>query len=402
MKRVLPLLLALLLLTGCRGMYPDEYLSLQEHVAPFAYRETGTETTEETEAKTAPSYRPVSSAAEIRRGIQELILNGESSGSFLLVNYSGNVDEHMQDMFNALLADSPKFNYAMDKFDWSLGRVEAGQVVNVEMKLHFSPEELRAIETRRFPEPAKSDIFMALRQLMSAFTLEVSGYRDTDFNEEIHQYALLHPDQIIEIPEVSAAVYPSSGSVRVVELHFVYRTNRETLRAQREDVNNFFDMVYNQLSPTMSEQELVDTLYMHLVPLIGYSSAPEATVYTQVLQKTGSSGTMASVAAFLIKRVIPDCEIVKGARAGESWYWNRILSGERWYYFDLHAAALSGEKPVLKTAEELREYSWDPNAYPELEAPEGTEPNETEPNETEPTEPAETAPPAPEPSSGTL
>ena len=393
MKRVSLLLLALLLLTGCRGMYPDESLSLQEHVAPFAYRDTGAETTE-TEAQTEPAYWPVSSSAEIRRGIQELILNGESSGSFLLVNYTGNVDEHMQAMFNALLADSPKFNYAMDKFDWSLGRVDAGQVVNVEMKLHFSPEELRAIETRRFPEPAKSEIFMALRQLMSAFTLEVSGYRDTDFSEEIHQYALLHPDQIIEIPEVSAAVYPSSGSVRVVELHFVYHTNRETLRAQREDVNNFFEMVYNQLSPEKSGQELVDTLYMHLVPLIGYSSAPDATVYTQVLQKTGSSATMASVAAFLIKHVIPDCEIVKGERAGESWYWNRILSGDRWYYFDLHAAALSGEKPVLKTAEELTEYSWDPIAYPELEAPE-----ETEPSEPEATGPAETAASTPEPSS---
>ena len=387
MKRIVSLLLVILLLAGCRSMYPDEYISIQEHDAPFAYRETSTAATE-TDAETEQSYRTVSTSIDIRRGIQDMILNGEESGRFLLVHYIGSVDEHMQNMFNALLIDSPKFNYAMEQFDWSLGRVEAGQIVDVRMKLRFTPQELRAIETRHFPEPAKSDIYMALRQLLSSFAIEVSGYRDTDFIEEIEQYALQHPDQIIETPEVSVAVYPSSGSVRVVDLHFIYQTNRETLRAQREDVNNFFDMVRNQLVLVDSEPRMVEVLYMHLVPLIGYSYSPNATVYSQLLQKTGSSRTMASVAAYLCRSVGADCEIVKGERAGEEWYWNRVLWNDRWYYFDLHAAALSGEQPSLKTAEELEAYSWDPEVNPEREIP-----DQTLPTDDETTEPAETTGP---------
>ena len=38
MKRIIPILLLLLLLAGCKGLYPDEYISVEEHEAPFAYK----------------------------------------------------------------------------------------------------------------------------------------------------------------------------------------------------------------------------------------------------------------------------------------------------------------------------------------------------------------------------
>ena len=46
MKRIIPILLLLLLLAGCKGLYPDEYISVEEHEAPFAYKETTLASTE--------------------------------------------------------------------------------------------------------------------------------------------------------------------------------------------------------------------------------------------------------------------------------------------------------------------------------------------------------------------
>ena len=62
MKRALPLLLALLLLAGCRGQtfYPDEYSYVNEHQAPYAVRETTAEPTE-TETEAEPEMPIVSS-----------------------------------------------------------------------------------------------------------------------------------------------------------------------------------------------------------------------------------------------------------------------------------------------------------------------------------------------------
>ena len=370
MKRsLLPLLLAALLLTGCSSMYPEEFISVEEHQAPYAYREVTTEPPP-TETEPADPAIPVSRASDIREAIQELVMAGQESGLLRLEHYAGNVEVDMQDMFNTLLNDSPKYCYAMDSFDWSLSRQGPETFVQVEMKLRLTPQEVQAIETRLYPGPALNDIYAALRQQVSAFTVQISGYRETDFYALLDDYILRHPDQIVEAPGLLVSVYPDRGSVRVVELHFVYQTDRETLRRHKEDADTALELFYNQLSPLQSAEELLETLSKYLVPAFGYRSNPEATVYSQILQKSGSSRTMASVAAYLCNRVGDQCEIVEGEREGERWYWNRILSEDRWYSFDLHAAALTGETPSLRPADEMTGYTWDAERYPEIEVPE--------------------------------
>ena len=98
---------------------------------------------------------------------------------------------------------------------------------------------------------------------------------------------------------------------------------------------------------------------------------------------------MASVAEHLCNRVNADCGIMIGEREGEPWYWNCIRTEEGWRYFDLHAAALSGEAPVLYTAEEMSGYSWDTERFRDYMDPEPEPPTEPDPPQT-PTEPVST------------
>lgn len=388
MKRILVIVGFLLLFAGCSSMYPSEYISVQEHEAPFAYRET-TAAPETTEQVQEESIRTVSRASDLRDAIQELVMSGRESGQFLLKNYAGDVKEDMKNMFNTLLSDSPKYTYAMDRFDWDINYGQLGVVVMVEMKLRLTPQELLAIHTRLFPEPAMSDIYKALREQASSFTVQVSGYQETDFNALLDAYILHHPDQIMEAPGISVAVYPPDrGNVRLVELHFVYHTDRDTLRRRRVDIDSFFNLVYHELDRAQSAQELVETLYKHLVPGIGYESSENATVYTQVMQKIGSSRTMASVAEYLCCYAGAECQIVIGEREGEPWYWNRILSDGQWRSFDLHAAAQSGEPPVLLPASDMKGYTWDAETYPEIETTEPTAPASITDETDEATEPS--------------
>lgn len=384
MKRILLLLAVLLLLTGCQSLYPDEYLAVNEHEAPFAYRETAVES--ETATEPAPEYRIASDVFALRDGIQQMALEGAETRQFLLPGYNRErLELAMQDVESALLSSSPKYPYAMDSFEWVLEQADAGAVVTVTMQLRLTPQEIKAIETWIYPEPAMSKVYRALRQMVSSFTVQVSGYQETDFVSLLEDYILHNPDQIVETPDISVSVFPNKGNVRVVEFHFIYSTDRETLRQRRDNVSSLLDFVYSQMILKESAEDMLDVLYMHL-PGSSYQEIPYATVYTQVSDKMGSSRTMASVVEYLFKRAGMECELIPGERNGADWYFNRIRVDGEWRYFDLHTAALSKQAPVLLRAGELNGYSWDLESYPD-EALE--EPAEL----TEPTEPAEPAEP---------
>ena len=371
-RRILPLLLALLALSGCRSaLYSDEYSYVNEHLAPYAVRET-TEAAAVTETETglsAPAVKTVSNLYQIRDRIVAMVLAGEESGSFLVQDYTGSLEDDTREMFGRLLKDYPKYNYAMDSFDCSVSHVQNESFVNVNMKLHLSPQELRAIESRSFQSALKR-IYRALGEQVNALTIQISSFpEDADLYALLDDYILHHPGEIVDPPGITIGVYPDRGDTRVVELHFVYDFDSDTLSRRKSVVETFFNWVYsNHLNPEQSASELVEALYNNLVPPADYTDSEEATVYTQVVgQKLGSSRTMASVVEYFCTRNGADCEIVVGQREGRTWYWNRIRSEGRWYMFDLHAAALSGELPVLRPASEMDGYSWDEQRYPELE-----------------------------------
>ena len=380
MKRLLPFLLLALLLTGCRDMYQEDYRFVQEHEAPFAYRETDQASPESNPPTEREMLPTVSRASDIREKIQSMVNNGEETGTFLLKNYDGIVDRDMRNMYNDLLDDSPKYIYALDdRLTWSLLEIDAGKAIRIKLKLRLTPKEVQAIPTLMFA-PAMNEIYAAMLQQNSTYTVQISGYKETNFNALLEDYVLKHPNQIVEEPGISVSVFPNRGSVRVVELHFFYNTEKTVLSKRREDVNSFLELVNKQLSneqspeQALAPEEIVEILYKQLLPGIGYRNDPSATVYSLILQKTGGNcRTMASVAAYLCKGAGADCEIVVGTRDGESWYWNRIMTDTGWKYFDLHAAGLAQQYPALLPAAEMVGYCWDAEQYPEIESVEPEE-----------------------------
>ena len=399
-KLFLPLLLALLMLAGCQSLYPDDDLYVSEHVAPFAYRET------ETEPPTSGTEKPeematVSCASDIREAIKHMLDRGESTAQLRLLNYDGDVDKDMKNMYYALRNDTPKYAYCMDgPPSYSVTQEQSDRILNLEIVIQ---KDVQAIRTRLYKKDAiEEEIITALRQQLSSYTIQISGYQETDWYSLLDAYVLEHPDQIVEAPSISVYVFPDRGRIRVLELHFDYNTDQETLSQRKIEVNFFLNLILNQLSRSTPE-EMVETISKYLLTGTGYVADPNATVYSQVVLKTGgSSRTMASTVAYLCNRAGAECEIVEGERDGVPWYWNRIMTDGRWRSFDLHAAALVGDfHPVLLPSEEMLGYSWDALRYPEVPEPEPAEPTETgDPSETgdptetgEPTEPTEPAEP---------
>ena len=247
--------------------------------------------------------------------------------------------------------------------------MEYGKTVSVTLKLRLAPQEVQAIPTLRFPEPAMTEIKDALLEYVSTYTVQVSGYQDTDLDAQLETFILEHPDLIVDAPGVSVSVYPPDrGSVRILEFHFIHNTDRETMLQHRNDVDSFLNMIYNQLNRNQSAEEIVKTIYEGLMPGV-YSYNPNASAYSIAYQKSGNSRVCASIAAFLCNRLGVQCEIVIGKRGGETWYWNRIMSDGKWRCFDLHSAAVENNPPVLLPSEAMVGYSWDRERYPEVNEP---------------------------------
>ncbi len=383
MKRWIVPMLCLLLLTGCRSLYPDEYLSVNEHDAPFAYKETTTEPPASTEAP--PMYETVLDPFALRARIMQMVSQGVEEERFLLPGYSQEkLESAMQELESTLYSSYPKYTYAMDSFEWQLGSTPAGATVTVQMRLRLTPQEIKSIGTYLFPDHALDMIYSEMTQLASSYIIQVSGYVDTDFVALLEDYILHHPDQMTEIPTIYVGVYPDRGNVRVLEFHFLYSTDRESLRRQRKSVQVQLDSYFDLMSLRESLDDKLYYLYYNL-PGGNYRAAENATVYTELVLKQGSSRTMASVVEYLFRRAGEECELVYGQKDGTDWYWNRILVDGQWRYFDLHSAALSKQAPELLPAEALSAYQWDPQRYPEAEAPEEHPAGTTEPA-AEPTE----------------
>lgn len=391
MKRLIPLLCCLLLLAGCGRLYPEEYLYLETHVAPYAYQETAAPATAPAE-ETEPPLQPVSYLSDIREGIQEMIRNDVTSARFLLQNYHGKTVNLANTVKTDLETYSPKYVYNAE-LELYTESTPLGVVLHVNVKPGMSGAELKGVASRLYSN-AIPLIYEALIHRSESFAIEITGFVETDFEDLLETYALTHPNEIIEIPQISVTVMPDSGSVRFVHLQFKYENDEETLFRQQEIVRSLLDSYQNMYSDFDEPQTLLNTTYKLLVPATGYTEGKNATVYSLLLSKEGSSRIMAAVAAYLCRQAGNSCSVVKGEREGETWYWNQLQTEERSLYFDLHAAALSDAAPVLMTAEELDGYTWDREQYPEVVPPEPTEP--PEPEETEPTEaPDESAPETP-------
>ena len=408
MKRCLAMVTALLLLlTGCRGLYPSDYISVESNQAPYAYRETtAPAVTDPTEFE--PELLPVSTLGEIRKGIQALVSEGEPLGRFLLHDYLGDTTNLAERVRNHMLSYAPKYLYAMDQLELQEEASGEDIILTVSYVPTMSPEEFSAIGTSRYAD-AIPQIYEALRERKSSYTVEIISYQETDFNRLLDEYAIAHPDEIIEVPEIRTEVFPKQeGFVRVVKLDFSYKTELSTLQWQQKTVVSLLEGFQTNFRPYDSPQQLLDAMYLLLVPAGGSTNDDDATVFSLFLSKIGSSRMMASVAAWFRQHAEQESGVVVGERRSvqkteetekeiwEPWYWNWIRDGEEYRFFDLHAAALDGVEPALLSYEEMmQDYRWDPERYPafvpseEEPAPEETQPTESQPPETQPPEPPE-------------
>ena len=407
MKGLILLLLAVcLMLTACRGLYPTEYLYQAEHEAPYAVKEVET-----TIAATEPPLPIAADYYELRDLIRSFVLEGTEHGQIRISSYTGDLEQDLRRVTRYLTDQDPISSYATDYISCEREETEEGWMIQVDAVYRRSANEIASIRSVRGREAALQAMYFALRELQSSVTLQISGYVREDFVAALTNYCLQHPDDLPEVPTISVSIYPDNGNVRVVEVHFVYQNDKETLRGMKAEIESNLSAAYNYIRYSRSDQQKLQLLYSYFINRFSYTAAKSGVnPYTLLCQGISDSRSFASVVSYLCSWVGIDSRLVRGHKDGLVWYWNVVCLEDRWVHLDYQTDVLAGDGLHLYSDLEMVNYSWDLSEVPACEPalPEVTDASETGTNpvpetglEPEPVTPPETTPspettPAPE------
>ena len=381
MKKHLCLILAAVLAVSCCGCawMEGHYESVRSHQVGYSRFDREMDL--------------IGSHSELRTAVTAMIDGGTEEKVFSLYDYPE--EELCRDMENLIryaTVSYPVGAWAVSEISYEYGQY----LLSVQISYRRSKAEIDRIYTVRGITGAREAIDAALTRCEDSLVLQITGYTDTDFVQYAADYAGLNPQTVMEVPQVTAQVYPQSGTVRIVELQFNYQTSRESLRDMQSQVRPVFSSARLYVSSDADDGVKLSQLYSFLMERFDYTVQTSITPsYSLLLHGVGDSRAFAQVYAAMCRQSGLEAMTVSGARNGESRFWNIVRNGDVYYHVDLLECARHGYYHQL-TDEQMWNYVWDYSAYPVCGV-DMTEPN-TEPDETEPSqEPAEsTAPGAPE------
>ena len=385
-RLIMLLLVLLLLLCGC-NLISDSYVSVREHYDPYAYKEE-TESTEP-ESDSEPALQTVSNYYMLTELLHSFLTEGVEHGQFLMEQYSGDREQALKDAFFAIKNDDPIGAYAIDYIEYEHTEQDGAWLVTVDAIYRRSASEIQAIQSVRGNDRALSYIYETLDQTGAAITLQISGYQEEDFAARIRTYCLEHPNTMVELPEISVAIYPDRGNVRVAELHFTYQTDKDTLRSMQAEAESVLLSAerYAQYAPDdMTRMQLI---YSYLTSRFAYAEDPEnGSVYRLLCEGVGNSESFAAVAAYLCRRSGMDVMLVEGTRnrsgipasaddaqtEANGYVWMIVCVDGLYYHWDVQQDALDGQLECrLLLDKQMDGYAWDRERFPICDGEENRE-----------------------------
>ncbi len=351
-KRWLCVILSLCLcLSGCSWM-GGSYVSVEPHL------ERNVQTV--TDGISAANY------VQLVKALEDIIQSGTESATIHVGQYNQNlVAGNMEMAVRYAMKAYPIGAYAVESIKYEIGTKGGKPAIAVQIRYLRSRVELRSIRYVNGMEEAGEVIEEALRNCGPGVVMMVENFKNTDFAQLVSDYAEVYPQVVMEIPQVTAGVYPETGLNRVVELTFTYQTSRETLRQMQSQVTPVFDAAALYVSGEGADAQKYAQLYAFLMERFDYEITTSITpTYSLLRHGVGDNRAFALVYAAMCRLAGLECMTVTGTRNGEPWCWNIVSDNENYFHVDLLRCNQMGGFREF-TDQDMSGYVWDYSAYPE-------------------------------------
>lgn len=362
-------LLFALLLSGCSWM-DGSYVSVTPHKEQ---RQSS-----QTDVIAASNY------LELLDALENVVAAGTEVAAINVADYPADAVEHgMARAVEHTMNNDPIGSYAVDNILYELGTTSGMPAVSVSITYRHNRSELQQIRTVEDMETAEAEIADALEGYDSGIVLLVEQYATEDFTQFVQDYAELHPEAVMETPQVTEAIY-GTGRGRVVELIFTYQTSRDALRRMQSQVQPVFDSAALYVSGDGEDRQKFSQLFAFLMERFDYKIETSITpAYSLLRHGVGDSRAFATVYAAMCRGAGLECLTVTGTRSGEPWTWNIVLDDGQYYHVDLLRCSEQGRYRELTDAS-MGSYVWDYSEYPECNGETVVEEETAETEETVP------------------
>lgn len=289
-------------------------------------------------------------------------------GSASTVIYCRNADEAQLDAamtaaVQRLSETNGIFAYAVDDILYEIGQRNAQTAISLQVTYLHGKQEIQKI--RQVPDVQAAGVLIAraLDTCEAGVVLRIEAYSDMDVAQLVQDYVEQNPQSCMEMPQVTAMLYPETGDDRVLELTFTYQTSRDALRNMQDMVQPVFSSAKNYVNAEEDRMEQYFQLYSFLMGRDTYTVQTSLTpAYSLLNHGVGDSKAFATVYAAMCRQSGLDCQVVSGTRDGELWYWNVMKIDNQYFYLDLLWCGENGGFQ-LRSSEQMDSYVWDYSAY---------------------------------------
>ena len=372
--RLMALFLVLcLMLCGCKSWMDGSYQSIKPHQQAESFVQVGAV--------------QVSSYTQLYQALCNMVAAGSEERMFYITEIDEDLLSNYLDLASeSVITSDPVGAFAVEKIDFEVGTNVGRTAVAVKVQYRHSRSEILKIKRVGNMEEAGEAIYQALTTCDPDVVIMVDSYRQADFVQMVEDYVETNPQICMEMPQVSATVYPEGGTRRVVELNFTYQNSREDLRQMQSYVEPIFQAANLNVSGEEGETTKFSRMYAFLMERTDYRQETSLTpAYSLLRHGVGDSRAVARVYAAMCREAGMDCQVITGSRNGDPWSWNLICCDGVYYHVDL-LASLSAGKLVRKADAQMYGYVWDYAAYPAAGAVSEPETTETQPQQTAETE----------------
>ena len=350
-RKLLMILAACLLLSGCSGWMDGSHVTVTNH------RE-----------QTSGSQSSALSAADYTQllvVLEQLVESGMESGVINVAEYDQEqLERGIKRAVHYVSTQYPLGAYAIDALTYEIGDGGGQPAISVNISYIHGRSEIRQIQKTVDMEDAWKKITDVLDSCGEGVVLLVDEYEQTDLAQMTEDFAVEHPDIVMETPQVAVGVYPETGSSRVLELKFTYQTSRDVLRQMQSQVQKVFSSAAYYIDSDSGEVQKYTQLYSFMMERFDYTVETSITPsYSLLIHGVGDSKAVAMAYAAMCRQAGLECQIVSGTRAGESWYWNLIRCDGAYFHVDLLKCDETGVFECL-TDDQMQGYVWDYSAYP--------------------------------------
>lgn len=349
-KRMVILLMAISLLLGGCGWLDGSYVSVTPH--------------QEQAAAVRTENLSVSNYEDLLDTMEGIVSKGTESCVINVVNYDqDSLEIHVSNAVQRIQKVYPVGAYAVDQIEYEIGTNSGKTAIALKITYRHGRNEIRNIQKAKDIDTARKFVGQALESYDTMLVMELKEYEKLDYTQIVQDYAMMHPQNVMEIPQITWQVY-GIGSSRVVEMTFFYQTSRDALRTMQTQVQPVFDSAVLYVSGEGAQNQKYAQLYAFLMERFEYKQETSITpAYSLLRHGVGDSRAFAVVYAAMCRDAGLESMIVTGTRMGEPWNWNIILTENGYFHVDLLACEEAGVFRYLPDSE-MDGYVWDYSAYP--------------------------------------